>query len=289
MNTAKQIQKMTFFSFIMVFLWLMPSFIMAQAPLTGKEVVKKMLQSVDQLQTVQYSTKISERINGKLEVGDNFVKLQVKPFKAYVKVSNAELLYVTGQNNNKALVRSSSVPYMNLNLDPYGSNLRKGQHHTIFQLGFHYFSDIVSDAMKKSGDDFDQYFSLKGSIKWENHDCYVIVIDYPDFNYLPYIVKENEDLNKIARSLKVSEHMILEKNPGVKFYDDVKPGQKIIVPNAYAQKTLIYIDKKTLLPIFQAVSDEKGLFAIYEFKDVIVNPKFTEEEFTKTYKDYKFW
>lgn len=256
---------------------------------SSKEVLDNMLNSISQIKSLSYSTKITERIDGKIDTGINHVKVQFNPYKAYVKVTTAELLYVQGENGNKALVKSNSVPYFNVSLDPYSPLLRKGQHHTIFELGFSYFGDIVKEAYKNSGNGFENLFALKGSITWEGRDCHVVVIDYPEFKFVPYVVKPGEDLVKIANKLKVSDYMILERNPSVKDYSSVKAGQSIMVPNAYGKKTIIYIDKQNHLPIVQIIYDDKGIFAKYEFMDVKVNHKFADVEFTKGYKDYNFW
>ncbi len=279
-------QKAIFSSiFILLTLLLLPGVTKAQE---AKEVLDKMIYSVGKLKSLTYSTKISERVNGTLESGVNHVKVNFKPYKAYLKVTTAEILYVEGENNNKALVRSNSLPFINLSLDPLGSVMRKGQHHTIFELGFSYFADIINEAYKTVGNDFDKYFTFKGSIKYEGNDCYVIVMEHPDFKFIPYEVKKGEDLIKIAKTRRISDYMILERNPEIKDYYSVSPGQKIMIPNAYAQKTIIYIDKATYLPIVQVVYDDKGIFARYEFQNVKINPVFAEDEFTKDFEDYNF-
>jgi outer membrane lipoprotein-sorting protein len=38
----------------------------------------------------------------------------------------------------------------------------------------------------------------------------------------------------------------------------------------------------------QVIYDDKGIFARYEFRDVRVNPVFSDEEFKKSYKGYNF-
>jgi len=80
----------------------------------------------------------------------------------------------------------------------------------------------------------------------------------------------------------------LKKNKEIKNFGDVKPGQIIIIPNAYARKTVLYIDKNTYLPILQTMYDDIGLFEQYEFYNLQLNPKIAEEEFTKEYKGYHF-
>ena len=259
------------------------------AQTSSREVVNKMLQAITGIKTLKYNSRITERIDGVLEAGENTTKLNISPFKAYIKVKSAELLYVAGTNNNKALIKSNTIPYFNISLDPNSSLLRDGQHHTIFELGFNYFSDIIKAASVKAGNDFDKCFQLKGTINWEGKSCYVIIIEAPDFRYIPYTVRQGENIISIARKLNLSEYMIVEINPDVDDYYHVKPGQEIKIPTVYAKKTVIYIDKESYLPLVQMMFDDKGLFAKYEYRNLEINPKFSSEEFTKEFEDYNFW
>ena len=271
-----------------------PSFLHSQREegSSPREIIDKMLSSIDRIKTLKYKIKQFERIEGEMINAEQDIKLSVSPFKVYAYIylpdEGAEFLWVEGKNDGDAIVNPNGFPYINLNLDPYGKILRKDQHHTIFELGFDYLAQILKAAMARTDDDFDKYCEYKGTIKWNNIDCHVIVIEYDGFKYVPYVVGEGETVLSIAKKLGLSEYMIVNTNPAVDNYDDVKAGQQIKVPNAYAKKTILYIDKRNNLPIYQKMYDEKGLFEIYEFHDLQVNPLIPEEEFTKSYKEYDF-
>jgi hypothetical protein len=81
--------------------------------------------------------------------------------------------------------------------------------------------------------------------------------------------------------------MILEKNK-ISWYDKVSEGQKILIPNIFSPKVVLYIDKILRLPIYQEVYDDNGLFEVYEYHGLIVNPTIPADEFSKKYKEYKF-
>ena len=198
------------------------------------------------------------------------------------------MLWIQGSNNGEALVNPSSFPYMNLNLDPYGSLMRKDQHHTIHEMGFNYLADILKDGMKKAGDKVDKYFKILGEEIYEDRPCYKLSVAYPDFAWIPYTVKKGENIVSISRRLRISEYMVLENNPKISSYSDVKEGQVIMIPNAYAKLTLLLIDKEYLLPVNNKVFDDKGVFETYEYHHLQVNPPIAPEEFTKTYKEYHF-
>ena len=50
----------------------------------------------------------------------------------------------------------------------------------------------------------------------------------------------------------------------------------------------MYVDAKTLLPVYQKIFDEKGLIGEYEYHDLQINVPIPDEEFTKKYKGYGF-
>ena len=263
-----------------------------QEKASPRGVIDEMLTSIDRIKTLKYKIKQFERIKGEMIFAEQDITLSTSPFKVYVYVNlpdeGAELLWVEGKNDGDAIVNPNGFPYFNLNLDPYGKIMRKNQHHTIFELGFDYLAQIIRAAIARTDDDFYKYCEYKGTIKWNNIDCHKIVIEYNEFKYAPYVVREGETVLSIARKLGLSEYMLVEINPAVDNYDDVKAGQQIKVPNAYAKKTILYIDKRNNLPIVQKMYDEKGLYEIFEFHNTQVNPLIPEEEFTKNYKEYDF-
>jgi outer membrane lipoprotein-sorting protein len=256
--------------------------------LNNRELIDKIFAAVDNVKTVRYNLQCNERIKGKMQHTESKVKLQISPRKLYLYIKGIEVLWVQGQNNGNALVNPNSFPYINLNLDPYGSLMRADQHHTIHEMGYQYLYDILKDGYKKAGDNLNKYFTVMPDEKHNGRDCYKLAITFPDFAWIPYTVKKGENLTTIARKLRVSEYMVLENNPKLSSYTDVKEGQVIKVPNAYAKMTLLLVDKEHMLPVNNKVFDDRGLFETYEYFDLKVNPPIAPEEFTKTYKDYNF-
>ncbi len=256
--------------------------------LNNRELIDKIFAAVDNVKTVRYNLQCNERIKGKMQHTESKVKLQISPRKLYLYIKGIEVLWVQGQNNGNALVNPNSFPYINLNLDPYGSLMRADQHHTIHEMGYQYLYDILRDGYKKAGDNLNKYFTVMPDEKHNGRDCYKLAITFPDFAWVPYTVKKGENLTTIARKLRVSEYMVLENNPKLGGYNDVKEGQVIKVPNAYAKMTLLLVDKEHMLPVNNKVFDDRGLFETYEYFDLKVNPPIAPEEFTKTYKDYNF-
>lgn len=257
--------------------------------LTTKEIVFKMIKSIESIDRLKYSLKITERGKKGYNHYGSSVKLIRSPRKIYLYITGIELLWKKGWNNNKAYVKPNSFPYVNLNLDPLGNLMRQDQHHTLNEMGFDYFGSIVEYMALKVGDKFDSYFKLETEERYNNRPCYKIIINNKDFDYETYTVGSNENITSIARKLHVSEYMILEINPKLNDYFDIlKKGQILKVPTAYAKDVTLYIDQLYFLPIGVKVLDDKGLFEQYEYHFLQVNPKIEESEFTTKYKDYKF-
>lgn len=254
-----------------------------------KEIVFKMVKSIKDVQTLKYSLKITERGKKGYNHYESSVKLNRKPRRLYIYIKGIEVLWTQGTNNGKALVKPNSFPYINLNLDPMGSLMRQDQHHTINEMGFDYLGSIIEYSALKLNDKFYECFNLDEVTRYNNRPCYKVTITNKDFAYSNYTVGDNESITSIARKLFVSEYMIVENNPKFKDYFDIlKKGEVIKVPNAYAKYVEIYVDELYFLPIGVKVTDDKGLFEEYNYFFLQVNPKFEEDEFTKDFKDYHF-
>lgn len=275
---------------ILSFSLILPSFsyIQPKVQIGSVELLNAILKSISNAKTLRYDLQRNERINGKMAFTESKVKLQVSPRKLYIAINGQEVLWVQGSNNGNALVNPGTFPYINVNLDPMGSMMRKGQHHTIHELGMEYLAEILKNGMKHFGDQLNKHFVVLGEEKYMGRNCYKLSAAFPDFSWEAYTVKKGETIITIASKLHVSEYMILEKNPQASWYTDVVEGQVIQVPNAYAKLFLLMIDKEYMLPISEKIFDDKGLFESYEFFNLQVNSAISPEEFTENYKDYHF-
>lgn len=256
--------------------------------MSNEELLNKMFEATSNIKTLRYQLQCNERVKGKMHHTESFVKLQTSPRKIYLYLKGPEVLWVQGENNGLALVNPGAFPYVNLNLDPYGLIMRKDQHHTLHEMGMQYLADILRDGVNKVGADFDKHFVLLGDDTHNGHPCYKLSVAFPDFTWGTYVVKSNETVTSIARKLHVNEYLILEKNTKLKWYDDIKPGDVLQVPNVYAKLTILLIDKHTFVPLSTKIYDDKGLFETYEYYNLQVNTPIAPEEFTRTFKGYKF-
>jgi LysM repeat protein len=258
--------------------------------LSCEEILEKSFKAIREIKGLKYHLKIIERGKKGFNHYESAVKFNKNPRQIYLYIKGIEVLYLDGKNNNKALVNPGGFPYITLNLDPMGDLMRQDQHHTLNEMGYDYFSSVIQQTLKKvDRDHFDEYFKLVAEEKMNNRLCYKIIINNKDFAYKDYTVQPGESITSIARKFYVSEYMILERNPKFKdYFDPLKKGQIIKVPNSYCRSVTLYIDKFYFVPISVRVIDDKGLFEEYNYHFLQVNPKFEEGEFTRTYKDYKF-
>lgn len=257
--------------------------------LSCKEVTLKMIKAIASTERLKYNLKTTERGKNGNANFESSVKLNRTPRKLYINLKGVEILWIKGMNGEKALVNPNAFPYVNLNLDPFGSLMRKDQHHTIHEMGFDYFGDIIDYGMKKTGDKFDTYAKLEEE-KYNTRACYKISMTNKDYAKITYTVTgTKETVVTIARKLRLSEYRILELNPTLEGYETfLKKGQVLTITNWYAKEVVMYIDKLYFLPIGIKVSDDKGLFEQYDYNLLQVNPKFADDEFSEDYKDYKF-
>ncbi len=254
------------------------------------EMFAKMMVSIDNIKTVSFHLDKTERVKGKMAPGSQDVKLNVEPFKVYLKVQvpneGAEVLYIEGQNKGNAKVNPGGwLP--NINLDPDGSILRKDQHHSVKELGFTYTGDLINFVYNKFKSKINDYVSINGDITFDGRECLTVTLTNKEYKIETYTVKAGEDIIKIARKLRLDEYALLELND-IKDFDDVKAGQSIKVPNSLCKKIEMYIDKENYLPLYQKLFDEKGLMATYEYTNVKINPHFHADEFSAEFKDYDF-
>jgi hypothetical protein len=258
-------------------------------------VVNKMLAAIAAHKGSSYSMRSEERIVGmkNLRGGLILTKINIAPKKLYLKMiedpnKGTEILYVEGENSGKVVVNPGKfLPTLKLN--PFSSLLTKEQHHTMLSSGFGIVGKIVESGVKKADErgKFDEVFKYVGDVTWNNRACYKLVIEDPTYAYTTYTAKKGENMYNIALKFLVPEYSMVE-NSGVKNFEEDLGGKTVKIPTSYSKKTVMYIDKENNFPIFQEVSDDKGIFERYSFYNLVVNPAFKADEFTEKFSDYNF-
>jgi len=255
---------------------------------TAREVLEDMLTTIDEIQTSSFTLKMKERFGNQYLESKNDIKILEQPLSIYMKQyypnDGIEIVWIEGQNSNKALINPNGFPYINISLSPYGSRMRKGNHHSMLTAGFKPPADILRHSINKvlgsnaPDEDYEKYLTLEETTML-GKNCYKVTLRQDDFQYEKYTLPKDMYLRDIANKNRVSEHMLMEVN-GITHYSKVKTGTTILVPNYYAKTTIFYIDKYSMLPIRQEIYDDKGLYEDYEFTNIVINPQFAAKEFT---------
>ncbi len=262
----------------------------SEITINAKTILEKMIAQIQSIQNLRYSLYATERVNGNYLTAKSDIKIIVSPRKTYLKnpLRKLEVLYAEGENDNNALVNPGRFPYFTLSLDPHKSIMRKGQHHTIDDLGFTSISKIISRSIPKDPKVFEKTFFYQGIVEWKGYQCYKIYNEFKDFNYVNHTCKKGETVRSISNKYNCGDYRILEKYTEIKIGEELKEGTIISVPNYYASKTILYIDIKTYLPLSIKIFDNEGLYEVYEFRNLLVNKPFAKDEFSRGFNEYDF-
>ena len=248
-----------------------------------------MIKSIDTINTLEYEFHAKELIKGEILYTHSIVKLQKEPLCVYNYIiapdKGVEVLFV--RQNKLALVNPNGFPFINLKLDPYGKLIRKNQHHTLYDTGFDNVKNIVLSVIELLRKSPEKYILNLGVKKINNTECQGLKVVNPDFSFSEYIVQKGENVELIAKKFNLSSYLILQEN-NLSFYNDIALGDKILIPNSYGEQFEIWIDLQSSLPIVQKVFINNKLFEHYEFKNIIINPDFSIDEFKKSNIEYNF-
>lgn len=262
----------------------------------SRDILQKMLSAIQQHRACQFTMKSYERFKGqnKLVYNEFFMKVNVNPVKVYSKVlseknKGTELLYEKGMREGKILVNAGKL-LPNLKLSPYSQMLTKDQHHTMLSAGFSIIGRLVSDAIRKADQQnrFNDVFKYVGEGTFQNRACWKVTIDDPTYKLTTHTCQKGDNIYSVALRLLVPEYSMVELNDWVKNFETDLTGKQIQVPSAYAKKTVLWIDQETYFPLIQEVYDDRGLFEKYEYYNLMINPRFAEDEFSENFSGYNF-
>ncbi|WP_254244266.1 DUF1571 domain-containing protein [Hymenobacter sp. BRD128] len=257
------------------------------AAITTAQLTARLITAIKTLKSLRCNADARERISDKLVADYTAMKITFNPYRVYLKNrKSVEVLYVTGQNNNKAWVYPAAFPYITLNLDPNGSLMRKGQHHTALQAGFGMIADLLAGPTGRGDNAFTRSFRYAGDTTAQGQPGYILRSDYPQFRYIAYRVGKNETIASIAAHFSCGEYRILERN-NLRVDSGLTEGQVLQVPNAYGRRVIVVVDAKTYLPASVTAYDDQGLYEKYSFLNVVANQPISPVEFSTDYKGYK--
>lgn len=230
---------------------------------TADQVIQDLINATANIHTLSYDIENCERIEGELKCGSQKIFVRKSPFQCkiiFTAPKEGDQISYDESKSKNAYYLPSSFPYVGMNLNPMGAQMRKDNHHTIFEVGFDFFSELVMYYYTEKRSTF------KVSEADEQH--LLVSSSLSDFKYINYTALDDILVRKVARRRMISEQLVYEHAKARR----LKKGQTISIPNYYYQKMEILIDKSTHLPERIKVWDDKGLFEDYTFSNIRINP-----------------
>lgn len=279
---------------IRIFIALLTSFMLLQSGTYGQtpmEIVKRMFVKADSLEGFIAEIKKTERFNNAYIVQVSYVKLKRKPYQIYLRQvspkEGVEVLIDTDSDNKKAVVNLNSFPWINLYLDPYGTLMRRNQHHTALDSGFDLMLKILKYELRDGLSDYKM--TRKPDAYWKGRKMYALELLNDDYIIKEYkVTPEDDNLDIIADKLYINTYSIIDLNDDIDGYHDINPNQIIKVPSHYGKSMDLLIDQETHLPMVIKVYDNRGLYETYEYNSITINPSFMPNEFTEEFEEYDF-
>ena len=234
------------------------------------EIINKMFKAIEETKEFSFVLTNTERLKNKTLTGNQYVIIDKNTESVYIRFispnKGGQVTFQKGKNSDRITYRAPGTG-LSMSLDPLGDLVRKNNHHTIYEIGYNYFYELVKYSFKTSPSSFGSV----EKIKYNGEEVYKIVAKNPDYAIVDYTVTNEKNVVEISKKLMVDDFKLLELNPQVKnFSDKLRPGQIIKVPTHYAKEMTLYINPSNFLPCYIEVQDEKGLYEKYEYRDMKV-------------------
>ncbi|MBI2566938.1 MAG: DUF1571 domain-containing protein [Candidatus Schekmanbacteria bacterium] len=222
-------------------------------------------------------------------------KFRRQPLEVYSRLvkpeRSQETLFREGWNDGKMRAHPGKFPDVTVNIDPQGSLAMKNQHHSVKNAGFGTFLRLVSHAIEKGKQHTDAGAAVtyQGEGTYDGRATHKVELVPPKVPLASYTVKDGEDFWGIGDAKGLSMYLLLYWNRDYNDPDDADAGDVIKLPEYYAGKVVVDIDKETNLPIFQQIygHDDK-LYEQYGFLNLKLNVGLKETDFDPENKEYNF-
>lgn len=257
-----------------------------------EELLKISSEKCLQIKGMTCRLKMQERFGKKIIYSDAELKVSYNPSKIYFKQykprAGMEILYAEGERKNNMLIYTNGFPWVNVSYSPYANMVHKESHHNVTRSGLKFIGKIMANFLSKKTSD--TQINLMTDEIIDGKSCFRVLLEEKDFGLASYTVKKGETIHSIADKHLIATHAILENNPSIfDDFDDVpKEGQKIMLPKAYGKKIILWIEKKSYLPLKLSIEDDKGIYEVYEYLQLKINPTFKVNEFNENFEEYNF-
>ena len=237
-----------------------------------------------------------ERFGRKLAKQEEILFKYANPGKVYMcwvgKVNKGqEALFVVGENENRLKAHKGGfLGMVTVNVDPRGGMAMEGQHHPILDAGIGATTRLVLRDLEKGLKNKEVSLHDRGVISLDGRDVLKVEAFFPKkVRGKTHEVQKGETLWDLASLYDQDMYVILSANDGVDEPDDVRAGQKVLVPDYYCMRSISYFDVATglLIKIENYNWDDK-LYESYYYRDLKVNVGLSAADFDPENKSYRF-
>ncbi len=180
-----------------------------QKEISPHKLLGQMYDSIQNIKTLKVKVAAIERVENTFLTAGSEIKLQVAPRRLYLlnRAKKLEVLFNSGEHNNKAIVKPHVFPFITLALDPTGNLMRKNQHYTINELGYEFIGKAIALTLSKDKDGVKNFF-YNGKVTKNGYRCYFLEYENKNYGYSEYIVGERETATSIAHKICVNDYLL---------------------------------------------------------------------------------
>ncbi|MEZ4852050.1 MAG: LysM peptidoglycan-binding domain-containing protein [Bacteroidia bacterium] len=245
--------------------------------LEAKRVLGLMHQNLNGIKAHSYRLNLAERrIDNQYHQGELLISVQNQPLKIRAEVLGpAEGPLVeydaAADKTNAVITPRKWLPAVKFKQDVNSKMVRRG-HYSIHETTFNHFDFLIQKMEARLLQNGDSHHGIKyhGITSEEGVSCHKIELIDAQYQIQNYQINREENLIDLAQNKWIHPYKILELNPQLSSYDEIRTGQRIKIPTSYAKRCVLYIDTQDYLPRRLEVYDELGWFEKYSFRDISI-------------------
>lgn len=215
--------------------------------------------------------------------GDIYMKWLTSPYK------DQEALY--RYSGKKIKVHKGGILGMlAVDIDPRSALAMKNQHHPIYDAGIGSTTAMLKKGLQAGIKRGECSIEYSGELNIDGRNTLVLEAEFPvTCEGILHVVGKNENLWDIAEKYDQDAHVIMHNNDNIKEFNDIRPGQEILIPYHYCQRIVVYIDRQLELLIKLEIFDWNGnLYEIYHYDKLSINVGLTDDDFNPDNPVYNF-
>lgn len=266
----------------------------AHKEISAKEILYKMYGACDAVTAFSSDLIKEERFDAekKLRRTKLTIKASTQPdFKVAITILDSDALGETGSElvfpakKDTACLKgwrsALEGKYHNIFQDEV-IRAKDKEHHTFSHIGFQYLVSIM--RYYQSRDSSKYYKAIVVDEKESYYEVTINDIAYHE-NSTYQVRRTGETIVSIADALHINQFKVweLNKDKHIDYLTPLKISQSLRVPSSYAQRTILYIDKDTFLPLTQIIYDNNAAipYEKYTFEEFRLNPAgFSKETYS---------